>query len=282
MQLTNDHIHHALELLKDEGDRPTFQRPNRIIVCYNIYDCLASLRISLASISEKVDGAIFVYGPYRLVFDPTGLMSEKEIKAEEDKHIRLIEHYFPKENFSFIRKDVWESEIEKRNAYLQSDFLRDGDYLLILDDDELFMSISDASLKTTIAWANRKSFTIGWRHAKSTDIGLNVHNPEDFVIPILQRGFRRAPDAIAMMRLFRFDKNLAYHTNHFTIVDMSMRDDKGRPQLIIPEAMMWNMSIMHVEDMKDPNRIRKKRQYYLQRNYYELEGERDSDQSREV
>ena len=282
VQLTEDHVHHGLELLRDEGDAPTFRRPNRIIACYNIYDDLDALRISLASVSERVDGAIFVYGPYRLVFDPTGLQTKKEAEMEELKHYNLAQKFFPEEKFQWISSYVWENEIEKRNAYLQAPYLRDGDYILIIDDDELFMATSHASLKTTIAWATLKTFTIGWRHTTKDKIGLDVNNPTAFSVPMYSRGFRKAPDAITMLRIIRWNKHLRYHLNHSTIVDTSVRDDKNRPALVIPEAMLWNMSLMHVEDLKDPDRVRKKREYYLMRNQYKLEGERDPDQSKEV
>ncbi len=282
VQPTEDHIHHALEMLKDESDPPTFQRPNRIIACYNIYDDLDALRISLASIAHRVDGVIFVYGPYRLIFDPTGLQTEQEAEAEEKKHYQLVQQFMSEDQFQWISSFVWENEMEKRNAYLQAPFLRDGDYILIIDDDELFMSTSMTSLKTTIAWANRKAFTIGWRNATTEKLNMDVKNPKAFTIPLFHRGFRRAPDAITMMRLLRWNKNLRYYPNHSTIVDNSQRDDQNRPQIIIPEAMLWNMSLMHVEDLKDVDRVRKKRQYYLMRNQYKLEGERDPDQSKEI
>jgi hypothetical protein len=277
---TKKHEHHMLEPYKDEPSIPEVQR---VIACYNIYDCLQSFNISLSSIVGRVDGIILVYGPYRLVFDPTGLVPKERMDAEAQAHYDMAKFYFDESQIHMITKYVWDDEMEKRNAYLQDkEFLKDGDYLFVIDDDELLMSISQGSLKTILAFCNRRTIQIGWRKQTSAQIGLDIKNPQQFAVPILQRGFRRAPDAIAMLRIIRYNPNYRYFPNHMTIVDDKSLDDQGRPQLVTTEAMLWAISLMHVEDLKDPTRLQKKRQYYIWRNMYETEGERDPDQSKEV
>ncbi len=281
LDLFYEHVHHVTEVYRS-SDKPTFDPPNRVIACYNIYDCLTSLKISLSSIAPYVDAVIFVYGPYKLVFDPTGIMTEEEADEEERSHLDLALEFFDKSEIMWISRYVWENEIEKRTMYLKAPGLKEGDYLFIIDDDELFLSVSPATLRATLSFANRKTIAIGRRRSNKKSIGLDIENPTRFSVPLYHRGFRRPTDAIAMMRIFRWSPNYKYSINHSTIVDVTKTDEKKLAAVFVPEVMLWNISLIHVEDLKDPERLRRKREYYLMRNEFQLEGKREPHQNPET
>ena len=214
-----------------------------IVACYNIWDDDPNLKMSLKSIENQVNQYIFVLGPYK----GYPLYPDQEIEETNEDTCKLIKRTLGDKFWDCDRRadKFWESEIEKRNAYMIYmsalrtpeilEELKDGEdvWMLIIDSDEIFMN------------------QLGLALNKLGDIPKDINF---LSIPIYQKGMMWN-DLRLPIRLIRYPpEGLEYKHTHFHI----FYNDK----LITSDYVLWDYGIMNMVGNRPADRIAQQEMYY--------------------
>lgn len=288
------HLGHVIEPHTSMG--VALRAPRRVFVAYNVWDSEVAWQFSLRSISLQVDGVIAVVGPYK------GWQSDRnpdEIAADMRDTLQAnIPKGMPVE---WIYKPVWESQIDKRNAYLKCENfknieVRPGDYLLILDDDEILLTKDRDTLRSIMMFAmerainimvHRPEIKITTKVPQTVEQILKEYRKDPYAghhlsLQVVQRGYRSERDAVFATRLIAWVPGLQYYENHFTLIE-PVEGDKYRQ--VIPTVKLWAITIGHSPHLRSMERMYKRINFYVDRTVDEggiREGERPSHFGREL
>lgn len=208
-----------------------------IIGCYNVWDDNHILRIALQTI-PMIDKVIAISGPYRyFTHDPMAIESI-------NRHTYKLMSQLLGDRLAIFdagQNKAWVSEIDKRNAYLREAkyVAREGDWLFILDSDELLQVQPHTTLPLLLS---------------------SLPDDVDAVtVPVLSAN-RRTPRPITTpIRLLRYHEDgprYKYDKTHYHI----WRDGK-----LVQAEWAFNakdVGIYHAIGMRPPERIKSQDRYY--------------------
>lgn len=273
-----DHMHHALEPISP-NNRPCLERPSLIYACYSVFDPPEEWRYSLMSIKDKVDGIIVVEGAYSAYSIRESELEQYSLSAKKI-FFDVIDPTKVRVHWIEPPKGGWPSEIVKRNNYFMNvPFLENGDWLLIIDDDEILTTHGPTTLRDQLMFATVNTLDV----LTSDDEAKLVKTAKGVGIQIKQHAYRGPADGPSMLRLVRWREGLRYHINHYTMGYLYETMDRKTVFVhLIPEVRIWNIALLHVQGIRSNKRHRQRTHYYAYRKHQQLETPRPSDMTREI
>jgi hypothetical protein len=208
-----------------------------IVACYNVWDDDANLRLSLIPLLNQVDEFIFLLGPYKNY----PLYEGQTIEETNEKSLKMISNLVgDRATYDRNNHQPWESEIAKRNRYMElmDTFSEEDLWMLIIDSDEILASETGITLNTLTA------------------MGL-IPNKINFIsLPIYQMGMMYN-DIRLPIRLIRYPpEGLRYRDTHYHIY--------YGDTLLITDAILWDFGIFHLVGNRPRERIAQQEMYYQQ------------------
>lgn len=252
------HERHMIEVVP-EGEQPFLTpEPFRIWAVCNVWDCADFWQYSLMSLRDHVDGFIILSGPYT-----DSVPQEEEI---DSAMLRAYERYIPSDKLlDWQYRSRWDSHMAKRQAGFESPILRSGDWLLVIDDDEIL--VSQGKLRNYLQYYPGLLMSLhdGEDRAFKDSLDQMSVIKERLLgatgalsLPQMYQSVKQPQDVTFRTRLFRWEPGTNYAENHWTI----RREDGTK---VVGETKLWDVSILHARALRPLQEKMKQLQYYSQR-----------------
>jgi len=199
--------------------------------CIITYEDAQFIAATLFSIAPHVDRIIVIDGAYRNFPHDVHLSVDGSMEIADT----VLKRCFPHVEAVFIStSEPWTSEAEKRNAYLNR--LRDGEWFIVLDGDEMLVGDVKAGLKEIQASGKDAGRIPVYELRESMSIIKHVNN-----IP----------------RVIRFNPTMRYVKHHSNLID-----ERGPVNFMAGRAHYTEkFGILHFSHLRLPERKRRKEIY---------------------
>jgi len=104
----------------------------QLIACYVVYNNIDYFRASLETIHSHVDKIIIVDGRYKHYPGNSNISTDGTLQVALE-----YQKKYGEDKIIILPPRLYLDEIEKRNAYLTSDHVKPGDWIFIIDGDEI-------------------------------------------------------------------------------------------------------------------------------------------------
>jgi hypothetical protein len=198
-----------------------------ILSFYNDGDFLPAV---IKHLSEICTELIAIDGPYRRVLEMNPQLKE----YSTDGSLEVIENTVLPIDKTIIRGRVWENQLEKRNYCLS--FLREGDWFLIADADEIFYLEDEEKLKSILK--------------------------EEYSIAVSFPFYSLSEDSVYLEgywhpRLFKFLEGMHYEMTHWKLCDKWSR----LVEATYPVLLTSCIKVAHLKGLKLREKLEKWQQY---------------------